>query len=148
MNEDPILIAGSNILLQCGKDGSSGNNCTFEGGDSHLAIADGSRNVEVKGIRFKGAAYTSVIIDGSLRKTSAFFSDSHWLGNTGTWNVAIFGPVCVEARDALELCVSDSLTADASGTCGDDPNPTDPSFFSWWFLDVDCGTSCSDRNAM
>lgn len=147
MNEDPILIAGSNILLQCGKDGSSGNNCTFEGGDSHLAIADGSRNVEVKGIRFKAAAYTSVIIDGSLRKTSAFFSDSHWLGNTGTWNVAILGPVCVEARDALELCVSDSLTADSSGTCGDDPNPTDPSFFSG-FLDVDCGTSCSDRNAM
>jgi len=81
------ILAGGNILLQCGNDGSRKNKCVIAsvGEGSHITMGGDSnfdsitRNITVKGIKFKQATVVpSIVINSILGKGTYSFIDCIW----------------------------------------------------------------------
>lgn len=83
-----ITIYRNNITIQCGQDGSSENECIFEGGLSHFFIGGSASNIHIKGITMKDATESAILAYGSTIG-SVTFEDCYFINNQGTLGSAI-----------------------------------------------------------
>jgi len=83
-----ISIYKSNITIQCGQDGSSENDCIFEGAKSHFFIGGSATNILLKGITMKDATESAVLAYGRTIG-SVSIEDCVFSSNTGTLGSAI-----------------------------------------------------------
>lgn len=73
----PIFINAENVLLEC-------DDCTIDVGGTHLSFGPHARNVMIRGVFFKNALTSSVILhhDGA----EVFFEDCRWVDNEAVSN--------------------------------------------------------------
>mmetsp|Transcript_5341 Transcript_5341/g.7837 ORF Transcript_5341/g.7837 Transcript_5341/m.7837 type:complete len:409 (-) Transcript_5341:143-1369(-) len=89
-SEDTIEMYAPNIRLMCGNDGTLRNNCSFDGGTTHLSIPGGKKatHLFVSGFTFRNAVETSVEAFGS-EEAIAIFHDCVWENNSGEFGGAV-----------------------------------------------------------
>lgn len=72
-----ILIHNiTNLVIQCGLDGSQSNICVVTGGTEHFRISGASKGIVFKGITFQASSLNSISVSSSSATT---FQDCLWM---------------------------------------------------------------------
>jgi len=115
LTSNGILPIQNTTRIQCGKDGSSVNNCTITGGNSHVLF---DYSVIVMDVVFHGITFTQSV-GASLSawgpsSSYASFLDCHWINNLGYDTVDILYQESTFRRRLLEdnQAIFQSITKD------------------------------------
>ena len=67
-HSEPLIIAASDVIIQCGIFGDITASCIFQGGIGHIVVAENVRNLTISGVTFRGANGISVVVKRYSRK--------------------------------------------------------------------------------
>jgi len=73
----------SNMIIQCGDDGSSKNKCILKGNNLQASILSGQTMFSLKGITFESSWHKSIETDLAGVSSKIRFEDCHWNYNDG-----------------------------------------------------------------